>query len=1038
MNVNDFCKIFGVLLVLVAYTTIAQAAIYDFDCDNGLNCSWDMNCNGDGNAIEGMHLAWESETLNFNSTTWGTHECILTVESGGYGAAGQLQTNEEADFYVNGVLFGRTSDNYGNSFNEQYCGPVEETFTGTVNLTATNTLTIDVDDSHLIISAELDCDLIGRNCASNMAPIVEEFDDELIDYTESVSYDLWDYVEDYDPEDYLSTLDFTYSQTGTSVSCTFDGRDLDCDATTTGTSTITISVTDGCNATTTESFNITVNNSAPVLRLEDQDLSCAEDLEQFIDLWDEVWDENVYSLDFNVTNQTNASDINCYVDNQHFLTCETYTCNEVSSTITVEATDEFGLTDEIDVVMSIVNQAPVWVDNMFSTCINEDTSRIYDLRDYADDSESGPDLEFSLIQSNSSLMNCYIENDYYLSCEGVSNLNGENELTITATDNRGASAADTVTISSNCFDNVIFSADNMAVCMENFTTYAKSIDLENISVEEQCYDFYTEFDIEGVEASITPDTVCVQPGEKRTITLNINAYNSQMDDYQMSVLSEEGGLEMEFDVGIGTCTNFDGFFVEEFDRTICQGQKWELPVMVRNYTDEQKGIDIEADNSYLLPYFERDTVVVDANSEKKVTLMLNAKYAPLGFYDIQLEGDAQNYHIAKNLELEVIDCSNMADRTFILEVPGVCSEVNKGDTFESYFTVKRTRDTCSNPRDPVEINFKIFGMDYELGYESKEVECFEEEIIEYAVFIDEKEEAGTHFIKIRADDGQFEEIKEVCINVLGTGDAQMLLLTSPKDVAQGTTEIFEIEVRNTGDFTEDFNLTASGMADGITVNFSEEDFTLASGERKIIYTAVTANCDEAIGDTSIIVTLNGPETLTTEIRFKVVEAQYSENLEFLSYSSELAIKANTKGEYELIIRNNTNTDLTDITVSVEGAPVDVNFEEVIIPKIKAGETYTIIGEVSVGDTNGYYTASYVVSKNNMINKQEFNIYIENEDNSGVFGGLFGLFGLEASEAMENIGLALVLIILLVGIILVVTYIRQPTVNEKWVAGELDE
>ena len=49
-----------------------------------------------------------------------------------------------------------------------------------------------------------------------------------------------------------------------------------------------------------------------------------------------------------------------------------------------------------------------------------------------------------------------------------------------------------------------------------------------------------------------------------------------------------------------------------------------------------------------------------------------------------------------------------------------------------------------------------------------------------------------------------------------------------------------------------------------------------------------------------------------------------------------------------------------------------------------------------------------------------------------------MFGFESGEAVESVGLELVLIILLIGIILVLTYIRQPTVNEKWVAGELDE
>jgi len=1068
LDIKDFCKIFGIILVMLAYTAFAQAAIYNFNCSNTFNCSVPGQCtNG---TISGEAFAWEWANYNFNSTEIGLNYCTATVETTGYGAPNQAQTSEEVEVYINGTFIGRTVDNYANTCSTRcgeniFCGLDSQSFLEYVDLTAENELQLYIDDSVSIVRITLNCQLITPYydvCENNLAPIIQDIPNRTISYTESTRYDLWDYVNDYDSYDYLSDLNIVYSRQGNSVSCTFDGRNLNCDAVHPGTSTITISATDSCDATTEKQFTITVTNAPPVLSLTNQQIGCTQNLEKFINLHNKVWDEDKTTLDFNIISQSNISDINCYLKDDHYITCETNTCEQTSSTLTITATDEFGLVDTKSMTLSIINQPPVWFKKINDVCINENTSNIYDLRNYVSDPESGTNLTFTLEQSNPSILNCFINDNYYVSCNGITNLHGKNTLTITATDNFGLNASTTVNVSANCFENVTFSSDNTDICMENFTTYSKQIELRNISNEERCYDFYTEFDIEGVEARVTPKTMCVQPNETRWLTLNINAYNSQIDDYELtlygkkctspSVCTSEIDLEMKFNLGIGTCDNFDGFFVEEFDRTVCQGEKWSVPVMVRNYSNETKTISLKADNGYLLPYFEEECVTVPSGSKKKVNLIVNAKTAPLGYYYIQLDGISENYQISKLLELEVIDCSNIHPRTFILEVPNTCFEVNKGERLDSYFTIKRTRDTCSDPRDPVNVYFKTQGFRTELSYNSKEIECFAEESIEYSAFINENEKAGTHFLKVTATDGQFEETKEVCINVLGKGKSQFLLKTSPQDIESCSTGIFILEIRNTGDFDEDFSLSASGVPNGVTINFSETDFSVPKGQSKIIYAAVSTNVYAALGESKIKITLEGPETHTTELKFNITEQSVNQNIEFLSYTSQVTTKQNSKTEYELILRNNTNTDLTNISLRIEGSPEDVNFEEIIIPEIKAGQTKTIVGEVSVGNTTGFYTASYVVSKGNISNKQDFTIYIEQNSFAGAqnssgtgflagtsgFTGLFGLSGEGTIGLIEWVALALFLILLLLGIILIVTDLSKPVTYEKWVVGEFDE
>jgi uncharacterized membrane protein len=592
---------------------------------------------------------------------------------------------------------------------------------------------------------------------------------------------------------------------------------------------------------------------------------------------------------------------------------------------------------------------------------------------------------------------------------------------------------------------VFMESDTNGVCMEECTTIGTQIKLTNSTNIRKCFNFDAESIPFGLVVSITPNEVCLNKNESTYIMLNANSCGADERSYRVNVFDTDSNAELWFDYRVGSCSSFDGFTINEFDGVLCAGEERKVSVIVKNNSSSAKRIALNADNSMILPYFEKSFIDLASGQQKTVNLVINANNLHADFYNISLTGTAGEYRIHKNLEARIVDCTEIPQRTFALNVPQVCFDVRKGQEFESQFSITRQ----SNLNSPFahrqqEFFLTLSGMPSELSYNSVLLVPNEGKSIPFTVYIPADAPTGHTLLSIFASDGpdygSFTEQKSLCLNVLGESNAGLVVITQAKDIALGSAEVFQLQLTNTGDFDANFNLAVSDVPGGISAVLTDTRVFLSKGQSKVIYVSVSASPFAHVRENQFIkVSVTGPVSLSSKIYFNVKESVSFEDLEILSATKQVDMKGNSEAVYDIVIRNNTESTLQNVMVSFENIPMDMNIESVLLSNISPGVPITVSGTISAGDINGYFTPSFVVSSGQLMNKKVFAIYVASNPKptgiTGLFAGFFSLGGVELSSLfgvlIGSIFLAVLLIILVSVIIIIMSWFSRSKKKEAW-------
>ncbi len=1053
-KINHVFKLLGIVFILLAITVFAHSAEYRFDCTDPFNCSVKSYCQSIPGAVEGLLVGGGTaysyangpEPVDYSfSAIPGTNICSAVVQVTAF--HNQNQSNERTTIYVNGTSLGTTSDNYCNGPSSQactFCG-IDQQNLGqtTLTLNEINTLTIEGHDSHAVVAVILNCvpQYNPNDCYYNSPPRIDPIPNQTIPYNSEIEFDLWNYISDYD--DRLTDLDLTITTNNSIIDCQInDNRYLVCESSLSlGTTNITITAEDDCDSAS-RTFSITSRNNPPIISVPNREYSCSSNLHKIIDLRNYSVDESLNTADYNIIAQSNTTLLNCYIEDDYYVSCDVNNCSENYTQLRAEIRDIFGLIDTDDFNISLKNFAPEWK-YMNDLCINE-SQNIYDLRNYASDLEDGNNLTFTIDQNNYSAIDCRINNNSMLYCDLKTNLKIPTLVTLTATDTGNKSTNKSIIINTNCSSKYEFSSEQKYFCLEECTSHSTQVKIKNESNERECFDFDTDY--EGtLKVDLSNNNFCLNSGETTYITMSVNNCSADDDFYTIKLFDQEQNIQLYFDYEIGNCSNFDGFKIEEYDGKICQGEKRTFTVKVSNTTDEDKTIYLSAENQVILPYFSKEKIFVEANQTKKVDLTINAKNAPLGKHSIQLSGTSENYHIEKRLILEVQDCSNIKERNFIISAPNICYDVSKGQIFEGSFNVRRVNEECGQCSFAEKgISLKLFGMENELSHNKLFLTKGQEKKVYFTIKVPENAPAGINFLTIKGtelEDMPFDDEvgvvddEQICLNVAGTSNSQINVRTQTKDIVWCDSEIFELEIINNGDFDETFNFSILNKPKGISVSFSPQTITIPKGSSKIVYVSITTTPDSEIKDNQFItIKLDGNISMETKIYFNVKPKASFQDIEILSNTQSIDMLANSEATYYIQLRNNSEKTFTDLKVTFENVPLDMNIEEKIIDELKLGEIIVLSGKIITGNISGEFVPVFVIEKNVVLNKREFNVNVQNNQ---FFAGLFGLTGtglFSLGEIGSSVLLSVFLILLLVIIILGVVLTQEKT-NESWVEAE---
>lgn len=875
-------------------------------------------------------------------------------------------------------------------------------------------------------------------CVVDLPPYFLEIPNQTITYKENISIDLWDYVKDSDDFQNELNIDVFVSAGNVGnldfIDCEIvSNRYFECSVNGIGEMAFSIGANDSCGKSVYSNyFSINVTNSAPRISITDKAITCTQNLTQLIDLYDYSADEDKQLLDFNIISQSNPYFANCYIlPEDHYISCSLASCNAGVNDIRVRTTDIFGLSAESTFRLSVLNNAPVWKE-INSVCINDSKTKFIDLRNYVSDTEDKNNLFFSLTQSNLNGLTCSIVDSNFISCTLSSNQKLVNTLDLNAMDSKGKSSSTRFIVSSNCFDtnygSISFQAETYGVCLEKCSTYSLPITIANDTNERKCFDFDSRSSpYNYLDTFVSPGEFCLNKGEESKIILSANSCTAEERRYDVSVFDKDSDLSMDFKFEVGTCTNFDGFRVEEFDGTICQGEKKEFSVLVTNTSTVKKKIYLSAENEMILPHFNEEYVVLEGRSSEYVSLMVNAIALKEGTTEVvSISADGEDYHIQKELYFDVVNCSEVIKSTFDLSVPSVCFDVRRGQTLESQFTIRRETDGSNCSTKTKDFFLGIAGASSELSYDKVSLKLGESKTIVYSIVVPSDLAAGRNYVTVNANDGDewnsFTQSKDVCLNVLAESNSSFYVRTQSKDIIWCGSNVFEVEVVNNGDLDETYSLSTIEVPIGVNVNFSEERFTVRKGESKIIYVSVSTNTTSRVADNQKIqLRLNGSTQLTSTIYFNIKEKTTFDDIQILSSTAEINMNGNSSAPFDLLIRNNSEKDLNQVIISIESLPEGVEFDTITVNLLKAGQSMKVEGRITAGDVNGTFAPVFVVSSTQLVNKKEFVLNIEK--NEGVFSGLFtGLFSFGANPfslgGLENGGLFGLFILAVILIVLV--------------------
>jgi len=365
----------------------------------------------------------------------------------------------------------------------------------------------------------------------NSAPVLNGIPDIEVNENDGAHYsiiDLYRYASD--DEDSLYELDFeVIEQTNSGlIYCSVDdGTYVDCRAPTpnaSGSNTITVRVTDTDGAYDTDTFVVRViedfeENYAPKINgIPDQEVNENDGAHySMINLYSYTSDDqdSLSELDFEVVEQTNSGLINCYVDDDRYIDCSAPRLNASgSNTITVRVTDTDGAYDTDTFVVRVIedfyeNDGPniSGIPDLDDGQIEENDgshTRLLDLYNYArDDEDSDSELDFRVYsQSNTSLINCYIDDDRWFACDAPrDNRTGRSTIVIEVEDTDGETDTDTFVLEveeedfsgASCSD---IDVDTRTIYMDESKTEGITFDIRNRGEDD-----FEIFDVDVYESS---------------------------------------------------------------------------------------------------------------------------------------------------------------------------------------------------------------------------------------------------------------------------------------------------------------------------------------------------------------------------------------------------------------------------------------------------------------------------------------------------------------------------------------------------------
>jgi len=431
---------------------------------------------------------------------------------------------------------------------------------------------------------------------------------------------------------------------------------------------------------------------------------------------------------------------------------------------------------------------------------------------------------------------------------------------------------------------ISISANYDEVNIEKSDNIGVMLNISNSSDEKICVELTPYSNYEEISAKITGNEFCLNANESTAITLSITSTG----------LAEEGAhyIDVELDYNTTTITKRINVNIEEDTgieldapsrKEICKiGYTKSINVTVRNLTGERQDITLAGESELFLPYFEPMEVRVDAGEERNVELKININdTTELGYYVIPIYARTDDHYVERDVGIDLIYCE---EKPFEIIASTACKDLNKSEEAEFNFTLHSLIN-----EDQI-VNLTVYGdLKTDLNHTSLILKAKDYNHSFFTVTGRSSDLNGEHDMTLYAYSNKGNDEKEFCAEIEGDHVIEMIVENNnleQRACSATDKEIFEVLVKNKGDFEEEIFLSIDNPYESIGTDISDEEFLLGPNSTKTVYVTVNPAYDASIGPKTIFLNLvtgelKDYEWLNTDLNQEIVVKldDFSEDIE---------------------------------------------------------------------------------------------------------------------------------------------------------------
>src|SRR3989344_86874 len=671
--------------------------------------------------------------------------------------------------------------------------------------------------------------------------------------------------------------------------------------------------------------------------------------------------------------------------------------------------------------------------------------KIIDLRDYASDERNSPGELFYTIdsQTNIHLIDCFIEDDYFVSCNAPhEDALGMSTIKVKAINSNGLGDVDEFNINVNetfTAETIEFESDRDQVIIEPGDSINLQLTVENTFDETVCFNLDASLDNEErdeIRTSLGNDEFCLNSGEQTSITLTITSLDdARICFYDIEVVLDYPQGERTRTIDVEIVDQEDPIDISRTtDYFVCkEPYTQEIGIRLENNSGRTQTINLNASHELLLPTFEFATTTLSGGEEDEMILRIHTnETTALEEYTIQVFARSENYFVERDIVIRLIECQT---DEFDLEITPITQNIER-NTKEFYIVkligksdkdldIRLSSDgTLPNTLDKYNVFLPKHG----------------EKTVQLEVSARESDDDGAHKIKVTAWSAN--ETEEETVKAIVESEHKIELLVANNDfearICSATNgQVYEITIKNTGDFEEDVELTLRNVPETIQAVLSEDEIEIRKGEEKTIFVFVNPGFNTDIGNYSITLEADWGEDFAREtLKFRVVEADETAQqnvIEFVSYPRDITIAPGEERQLEFTIRNPLAVPMHNIQLRVFGL---LNNEITIFPisvsELEGGETITLKRTIKANANaqTKVYNATIEVRADGYVTAKPMKVSVttqaqnsENDQNNGFLTGFLTLLG------GDFIIGGVIILILLIAIIIVLSLLHSNKSEE---------